>query len=499
MAEHLIAIEEAESDLLACAAYVAENIKSADGYAAAMEEIVPRYLQKGAVDLAAELANTVDDPFTRDRLLVRVAEKCAAIDDDEYAFQLVEAIEERSTQDEAREQIAAQKSAKGEFAKAFEIAETLPHADYAYAAVAHRQSAAGDEAGGLKTIEKIESPNARASAFLNLATLHLSKNENAEALPLLDQAAASAAEIELEEEKILALNEIANHYVEAKAGGQAVEIFDKAKTIAETLDNVHRDRFLAAIALGFLHSGSLELADRTLDLVADQVQMATALLGFAREFWTKGENSEAVETLEESYAILKSQKDREVRDSRARFALWAAIAVEFARFEKHERAIEIAQGIPEETSCTTALSQIAQFCVAQGKDESARQAINAIADDSQKMFALLGISDVKNKSGNADDAANYLQEAGMLAETVDRLVARSAAFDELAQRFYAVGDTEKTREMTFSNLETIINIRDESDRAAALAKMSGFYQSNSLELNNPEREMILRIIAKSNG
>lgn len=499
MAEHLIAIEDAENDLLACAAYVAENIKSADGHAAAMEEIVPRYLQRDAVDLAAELANTVDDPFTRDRLLVRAAEKCAATDDDEYAFQLVEAIEERSTKDEARELIAAQKSAKGEFAKAFEIAETLPHADYAYAAIAHRQYAAGDETGGLKTIEKIESPNARASAFLNLATLHLSKDENAEALPLLDKAAASAAEIELEEEKILTLNEVANQFVEAKAGGRAVEVFDQAKTIAETLDNVHRDRFLAAIALGFLHSGSLDLADRTLDLVADQAQTATALLGFAREFWAKGEKSEAVETLEESYSILKSQKDREVRDSRARYNLWAAIAVEFARFEKPERAIEIAQEIPEETSYTTALSQIAQHCAAQDKDDLARQAVNAIPDDSQKMFALLGISDVKNKSGNAGEAVNYLQEAATLAETVDRLVARAAAFDELAQRFHAVGDTEKVREMIFGNLDTITNIRDESDRAAALARMSDFYQSNNLELNNPEREMILRIIAKTNA
>ena len=499
MAEHLIAIEDAENDLLACAAYLAENIKSTTGHAAAMEEVVSRYLNKGAVDLAAELANTVDDPFTRDRLLVHVAEKCAATDDDEYAFQLIEAIEESSTQDEAREIIAAQKSAKGDFAKAFEIAETLPHADYVYAGIAHQQSSDGDAAGGLMTVERIESPDARADAFIDLATIHISKGANAEALPLLDKAAASAAEIELEEEKILTLNEIAGQFIEAKAGGRAIEVFDQSKTIAETLDNVHRDRFLAAIAVGFVCAGSLELADRTLDLVADNVQMATALLGFAREFWAKDEKSEAVETLEESYSILKSQKDREVRDSRARYALWAAIAVEFARFEKHERAIEIAQEIPEETSYSTALSQIAQYCAAQNNDESAQQAINALPDDSHKMFALLGISDVKNKAGKSDEAMDYLREAETLAETVDRLVARSNAFDELAQRFYTAGDAEKMREMTLANLDTIINIRDESDRAAALARMSDFYQSNNLEMINPEREMILRIIAKSSG
>ncbi|MCY7376920.1 MAG: hypothetical protein LH472_13250 [Pyrinomonadaceae bacterium] len=499
MAEHLIGIETAKTDLLNCAAYIAENIKSADGHAGAMKEIVPRYLEKGAVDLAAELANTVDDPFTRDRLLLRVAEKCAAIGDDEYAFQLIEAIEETSTRDEAREHIAAQKSANGDFAKAFEIAETLPHADFAFAEIAVRQVASGDEANALNTIEKIDFPNAKVAVFQNLALVHLEKGETAKAAELLDKAAASADEIEFTEEKIRALIDIGNHFLEAEQNGRAIEIFDKAKASAETLDNVHRDSFLGSVALGLLQAGSLELADRTLDLVADNVPTATALVGFAREFQKRGKLSEALETLEEAYSILKSQRDRDVRDSKARFGLWAAIAVEFARFEKPERAIEIAQEIADENSQTSALSQIAQICAAQNKDDAARQAVNAIADDSQKMFALIGISDVKNKSGNTDEAVNFLREAETLAETVERLALRSAAFNELARRFHDYGDQEKMRELGIENLDTIFNIRDESNRAVALAQMSDFYQSKNIELINPEREMILRIIGKSNG
>ena len=93
MSEHFISREDAEQDLLACAAYLAENIKSADGRAEAMNSVVPRYLALGNVDLAAALADTVDDPFSRDKLLVIVAEHCASIDDDEYAMQLADAIE----------------------------------------------------------------------------------------------------------------------------------------------------------------------------------------------------------------------------------------------------------------------------------------------------------------------------------------------------------------------------------------------------------------------
>ena len=69
MSDHFISFDQAERDLLSCAAFLAERIKSSDGHAEAMKAIIPRYLVKGNVDLAAELANAVDDPFSRDKLL----------------------------------------------------------------------------------------------------------------------------------------------------------------------------------------------------------------------------------------------------------------------------------------------------------------------------------------------------------------------------------------------------------------------------------------------
>ena len=78
MGEYQITIEKAENDLLACAAFLATNIKNSDGHGEAMLEIVPHFLEKGEVDLAAQFADAVDDPFVRDRLLTLTAEKCAA-------------------------------------------------------------------------------------------------------------------------------------------------------------------------------------------------------------------------------------------------------------------------------------------------------------------------------------------------------------------------------------------------------------------------------------
>ena len=111
---HFISIDEAEKDLLAAAAYVAERVGGSDDRADAVAVVVQRYLVRGEVDLAAELANSLDDPFMRDRLLIAVAAKCADLDDDEYALQLADAIEEQGLQSQAREMIALQKARKGE-------------------------------------------------------------------------------------------------------------------------------------------------------------------------------------------------------------------------------------------------------------------------------------------------------------------------------------------------------------------------------------------------
>jgi hypothetical protein len=55
----------------------------------------------------------------------------------------------------------------------------------------------------------------------------------------------------------------------------------------------------------------------------------------------------------------------------------------------------------------TALASIAQVCTLQGRDELARQSINAISDDAQRMFALIGVSDAKNKSNERKKLSSF--------------------------------------------------------------------------------------------
>ncbi len=497
MSEHQITFEEARKNLLASATFLAEDIKSSEGHANALKEIVPLYLAKDEVDTAAALADTVDDPFVRDRLLSKVAGKCAEINDEEYAFQLIEAIEDNGLRAEAMENIALRKASSGDFDGAFEIAAGLDHPSHALGIIAYHLTTNNREDEAKQTLARIEYPAAQVNALQFIAEFYEKNNQKEKANLALDEAVAAAEGSDFAEEKIRILNYIAEHYRANGRNDKAIETFDRSKTIAERIEGVHRDNLLAGIALGFLRAGSIDLADRTLDLVGDNTQIASCLVGFSQDFWEKGEKDEALETLEEAFAILKSQRDAEIRDSRARFNLWGSIAVQFSKFDKAERAIEIAQENIEENERMASLTNIAQVCTMQNKDELARAALNAIQEDSQRMFAMIGISDVKDRAGERDQAIEVLNEAAALCETVPQLPSRSAAYNEFSKRFQNYGLTEKARELSHENLEIISQIRDESIRAVTLSQLASLYEELNFNLTDAEKKILNAMIGKA--
>lgn len=485
MSEQTIDIKTAENDLLACATFLAERIGSSDGHAEAMKAILPYYLAKNEVDTAAQLADSIEDPFTRDQLLVVVAEKCAELDDDEYALQLAEAIEDQSFQGVCSEGIARQKTLKHQFEKAFEIADGLEHGSNAYAEIAIRQ----EKSEGLQTIEKIEFPYTKIHALQEIA--HSSGD-----LSLLEKATEIAKDIEFEEERIRAYLNIAFQYIEAKRKDKAIEVLDKARQFAETLDSVQKDSFLSQISQGFMKSGSIDLADRTLDLVEDKYEIAHALVGYADAYWTNKEESEALEALDEAYEILKSQRDTETRNSKAKFNMFGLIAIRFAEYGKLERAIEIANENPYDEIRSNTLSQIAVMCEIQGNDDLAHQAINDINDKSEKTLAMIALSDVRRNSGQSEAALKLLNEAYFHIGSIQQLSIKSLTLNRLAERFNLLGDSNKARHICSESLQVIYGILDESHHATSLAGLAETFESLKFELSDADKDILRTLIRK---
>jgi tetratricopeptide (TPR) repeat protein len=472
MPEHFISPTDAESNLLSCAAYLAERITSIDGHAEAMTAVVPLYLQNQNVDLAAELSNTIDDPYTRDRLLTLVAEQCAEEADDEYALQLADAVEDHGLRSQAFERVALRQAARGEFDRARQVAGSIDHFDGVLTGIAVNESARGLEDAAMKTLSEVTYAGAAVTALHEMALHELAANNAEKAVEFLEKAVERAGDIEHTEEKARAYSDIGSEFIEAGRNDRAVETFDKAKSTAETIDSIHRDVFLSLAAQGFLRAGSLDLADRTLDLVKDKTQMASALLGHSREFWRKDERDEALDALEESFAILSSQHERETRDSRAKFRLFTQIAAQFAGFEKGERAIEIAEGIKDETERTSALTQVAAILTLRKEDDEARHAVRSITDDGDRVFALIGMSDAKDKNGERSSAIALLNEATVLADAVPQLTFRAAAYNEIGRRFATFGEAAQATDVFLKSLHSIAEVRDSSSQAVALAGLA---------------------------
>jgi hypothetical protein len=64
---------------------------------------------------------------------------------------------------------------------------------------------------------------------------------------------------------------------------------------------------------------------------------------FCARIYAERRNRQRARNARRSLRNFKSQREKEIRDSRARFGLLASIAVQFAGIDKPERAIEIAQ------------------------------------------------------------------------------------------------------------------------------------------------------------
>ena len=497
MSEHFISRQDAENDLLACAAYLGERITSMDGHAEAMIAVVPQYLANGNVDLAAELSNTIDDPFTRDRLLTAVAEKCAEMDDDEYALQLADAVEDPGLQIQAFERIGLQKAAKGQFEKAHEIASSMTHPDGVLVGLAIRQAADGRENDAAKTIEEIEHAGAAITALIEIAMSKIQSNEKEKAIGFLEEAVEESADIEHREEQARARCDIGNAFVEADRKDRAIETFDKARETAETIDNMHRDGFLSLAAQGFMRAGSVDLADRTLDLVADKTHIGSCLLGYSREFWKNDQKDEAIESLEEGYAILESQHERETRDHKLRLRLLTMIAAQFAGFERGERAIQVAEGIKDDEQRTSALSQVAAILALRKEDEQSRQAYRAIAEDGDRVFALIGMSDAKEKNEDRAAAIELLNEASHLAETVPQLTMRATAYVEIGKRFLSFGEMEKAREAFSTAVDVVAEIRDESARVTTLVSLVEATAGSEMDLSQFASVLLQNVSVRS--
>lgn len=489
-----ISIESAGENLISCAVFLADNVKSGEARAAALQPLIVRLLEKGDVDSAAQYADTIGDPFLRDRMLIRVVAKCVELDDDDYGLQLIDAIDEDGARANAREMFALQKAAKGEFDQAIEIAEGLEHSSEAFSGIAVNQAAKGDSAGALETLGHVDFQSSKVDAMVEIAGIHLKAERKDEAVSMLEKALGESDQVEFDEDRIRAYLQIGSSFIDADRKDLAIKSFEKGRHLAEEIDGAHRDNILGNISVAFLHAGSVELADRTLDLVADKTQLAAALCGFADVYLEEESEEEASEAVEEALAILNSEGDLEIRSSKTRFEVFNRIAILFAKVGKFGRAMEIAQSNPDPQLVKNGLVNIAQVCVLRGEDDLARQALDSLETEADVVSALLAMSDAKNSIEKKEEAVSLIAEAEGVADEMPQKILKAEILTEIAKRYKFYGKADEARAAASHCLRTVPEILGGGNRAAALTDLSPFFEENEYELSDADREILENVI-----
>lgn len=497
MPDLFISRQRADEDILMAAAFMGERIRSAEGHADAIDKVVPQILAADDVDLAAELSNAIDDPFSRDRLLARVAVRCSELGDDEYALQLIEAIEDVGMRSIAIERCSLAKVAAGQLDAAIELSDAIAHPDNVYAAVAVAHYNEGRKAESDTVLDEIDFPTARVSAMLRMANAELEKEGFATAAELLTSAREHADEIEHDEERIAAMVEIGTGFIAAKRNDLAITTFADARDIATKIGVGHRDLFLSNCAIGFRTAGSVELAEETIEMLGDKTHIAATLLGFARESWRADDKETAVEDLDEAFEILKDQHERETRDSKTRNALMASIAAQFAGFGKAEKAIEVAEANDSDEQKVAALTQIAKVLDVKKETATADEATALIAEPSERTTALVSRAENLTENDDTASAIEMLERAENEAASIEQITALAESHLRIADRAVTAGSSPLASRNISSGLLAIAGILDPTTRASLIADIATIVKRGSLELTDADREVVYELIGRS--
>ena len=484
--------EEAETDLLHCAAFVGERIANTDAHAAAVSDAARLFAVKGELDLAAGLADSIRDPHARDAAVAEVARQCVDFNDDEYGLQLIAALEDYGVQQQARHNIAIAQSRQNRLDDALTTVGTMDDAQTTLAEIAVMSARSDDETTARRLLEQVDDAVLRTQVFTQIARERIKRG----ALPdrVLDESLAEIEHIEFIEERAPLLLDVARCYAEAKVEQRALEILEKTAQLAERLEGRFRDQTLLQTAALFARLGKFERAEQIARGIVDLQQTATAHVFFADEHLLR-ESREAVwQDLEEGLAILKSQPERQIRDSQARFALLAAIAIRFAQAEKFDRALEIAHENPDDNQRDAALTGIAAACARQAQNDLATQAVNDIGEPAQRVAAIVNLAKIEKP--NPEKSAELLRAATSSSDDIEQFSLRASALSDIAVAYYEQGEHEQAAELLAAGLQTAAQIQSQGFQSNALARLSEIYEKLGSALNQSDAETLRQIARK---
>jgi tetratricopeptide (TPR) repeat protein len=506
MSENFIEGVANEERFLACAVRVAETVGNLDGYSELASLIATRYAEAGLLDVAVDLAETIEDPYSREQLLAGIAAECVAFGEDEYARELLQMIGDPGLYSVATEQMAVKYAEAGIFDKALEIAREADDSGQTLSRIAFIQADGGLTVQALELARSIEDPILKTIALIELAARNLRQGLRNESAELLTEATAAAKEIEFSQDRINALVEIASLYQESEQEEQALQILSRASQLADEFEDerdlsvaqdTRKDDMLATVAAGFARLQRYDQAESIIEKLEDPYQFSAAAANLALEYHKAGQSDQALNLLKEALEVTKEEEVYGERGLTLRDNLLATLAIAYGTIGHHEEALQIAKLISSSDVSYGTLKEVAKTGVRDGNHNLSFQIAEMMQEPYAKALYQIEMSDTLIESGQTELADRTLSQALEIAATLERDFEKSLTLMEIALRYAQREQAANAAELLFQSLNTAALIKDSYHKARVLVALDSKYRKAGLETGEREQRLLQEIDAET--
>ena len=440
-----------KDDLLAAALAEAEKLEGEE-HSDLLELISTEYCRRGDLSLAVELADTIQDPYLRERTIGTLASLSFDVQNPDSANELLDSIEDPSLMAVAIEQTAIQLAERGEFEEAVRLTDQLadPADALSNIAVQYARSGAFDDA--LEVAQMIEPPSSRTTTFGRLAFESLDKGRTDEALELLGEASESVEAIEFPEDQVYALVGIASAYEKAGDKESCVTRLNQALKLAVEIEGAAgvgisstagRDQALAQIVGTLTSFKSFANADKVVEQIEDPFQFAIASGLLAVGFHEDGQQGQAKGLLDQAVEVAREPELTGERGVALREQVLSMLAYRYALCGYYDESLKIAESMTGVSQKAELLTDIGRVSVGAGRDVV--RVAELLNDPMQTSAFWLAISDAYWTANKQEEAEKSIAKAESSADAIENPYEKSLALKEIASLLHSRELPERAR------------------------------------------------------
>jgi len=489
--------EDVSEDVLEVAILLTQTVEG-DGYFELSQSIATQLAQRGDVQRALDVAETIADPYLKDQTIGVIAAQTVGSNEIEPG-ELLDVIEDPILRDLATEQVAIQYAAAGDVENSLGLVSQLPEPEPVLSLIAVGLATNGFEVQALEVLESIENPATRVAVSAQLSSALLKKEKTAEAERLIRSSESDLNQIEYPEERINAALSISSVLRELGRKDDAFQHLNQAGALckefedsnAEALETVFvRDEALAQIASEMAQVGHLAEADSLLEEIGDAFHFARATVQLAMAHYRLGNNDESLKLLQQSQEITAEQPTYGEYGQRMRDTLFSEIAAAYATCGYYKQAFDVSGEIFDSDEKLRALIKVGQISARSEQHSVLKQACDKLQDDLPKATFWLALSEsfrASDQSEAFDDAITQsIDNANRLAMPYEQSLILAEIGFRLAER-----SPERADSVFLRTVENLRSIESGYRRVAILLNLSqGYWKLDRRP--GPEERVIFR-------